>query len=287
MTTTTATPTSTAGAARRTRSSGGVSFLRVVHSEWIKFRSIRSTPWTLGFTLLSMVGIAVLAAWGNSSFDEGQGAMSALDSVQILTAGWFIAEITVVVLAVLTVSGEYSTGMIRSSMTAVPRRVPVILAKALVVAVASAVTTLLALALAWLAVQPWADSLGLTLELDDPDVLRILLGTPLVLATIALLALAVGALLRHPAAALATVLGVLLVLENVLRLLPFTVVQKISVFMPASAGTRLLTAPDALAAANADPVTPDLSAWQGYGVLAIWVVALLTLALVLLRRRDV
>ncbi|WP_372594798.1 ABC transporter permease subunit [Actinotalea sp.] len=287
MTTLTTTPVSTGGHARRTSPTGSVTFPRVVHAEWIKFRSVRATPWTLGMTVLSMVGIAVLAAWGTSSLAEDPGTMSALDTVQILTAGWFIAEITVVVLAVLSVSGEYSTGMIRSSMTAVPRRVPVILAKALVVAIASALTTVLALALAWLAVQPWAGSLGLSLDLGDPDVLRVLLGTPLVLATVALLALAVGALLRSPAAALATVLGVLLVVENVLSLLPFVVVQRIAVFMPSSAGTRLLQTPETLAFLNENPDTPDLSAWQGYGVLAIWVVLLLGLALTLLRRRDV
>ena len=100
-------------------------------------------------------------------------------------------------------------------------------------------------------------------------------------------ALSAGALLRSPAAGLATVPGVLLVVENVLTLLPFVVVQRIAVFMPSSAGTCLLQTPETLAFLNENPDTPDLSAWQGYGVLVGWVVVLLGLALALLHRRDV
>jgi ABC-2 type transport system permease protein len=258
----------------------GVTFPRVLTAEWIKFRSVRSTLWTLPITAVAMVGMSVLQAWGLTTIDE----TLPITAAEIVTGGWFFAQLSVAVLAILSISGEYSTGMIRSSFTSVPRRLPVLAAKAMVVFVAVAVVSLVAVALSWPAALPFLDQLGLTVDLGDADTVRILLGTPLYLGTIGLFAFAVGALVRHSAGALAAVLGMLLVVENVFAALPFRFFELVSPFLPSTAGGRLLT--DEGSAVAMATNGPHLTPWEGYGVLAIWVAVLLTAAAVLMRRRD-
>ena len=133
---------------------------------------------------------------------------------------------------------------------------------------------------------PFLNQLGVSVDLSNPDQLRVLLGTPLYLATIALFAFAVGALLRHSAGALAIVLALLLVLENVFALLPFRFFEVVSPFLPSTSGGRILLDSETLQFMDADSTGAHLTAWQGYGVLVAWVAVLLTAAAVLLRRRD-
>ncbi|HEY3436428.1 MAG TPA: ABC transporter permease [Actinotalea sp.] len=268
-------------------STGGVTFPRVVSSEWLKFRTVRSTVWTLATTLVLMVGISVLIGWGLSTAagrGGGDGGPTGLGAVNLITGGYFFAQLTVAVLGVLAVTAEYTTGMIRSTFAAVPRRIPALLAKALVVTVAVAVVSTVGLALAYVATIPFLNRLGLELDLSDPTTVRVLLGTPLYLSTVTLLAFAIGALLRHSAGALATVLGLLLVVENVFRAIPLTFFENVSPFLPSTAGGRLLMS-DGELAATVGPGA-DLTPWQGYGVMLAWALVLLAAAIVLLRRRD-
>ncbi|MCU1432860.1 MAG: transporter permease [Actinotalea sp.] len=283
MTAATLSPNAVPAAPHRPASTG-VTFPRVVASEWIKFRTVRSTVWTLGVTVVLMVGISVLLAWGLTMGEGDPGAPGSVAT--IATSGYFLAQLTVAVLGVLAISGEYTTGMIRSTLTAVPTRLPALLAKALVVTVVVALVTLVGVALSYVATIPFHDELGVTLDLSDSTTVRILLGTPLYLATIALLAFAVGALLRHSAGALAAVLGLLLVIENVFALIPLTFFENISPFLPGTAGGRLLMDEAQIEMSTLFQTGPALTPWQGYAVLLAWALALLTTAAVLLRRRD-
>jgi ABC-2 type transport system permease protein len=260
-------------------------FLRVTAAEWIKFRTVRSTVWTLVAMVVLMVGISVLAAWGtiNEAVDAGAGPMNA---AQLLGAGYQMAQLTVAVLAVLTITGEYSTGMIRSTLTAVPRRVPVLGAKALVLSAVVFVATVVSMALSYVATVPFHDQLDVRFDLTDGETLRMAFGLPLYLTAIALLAFAIGALLRHSAGALTAVIALLLVVENVLFLIPMRAIEVISPFLPSTAGRRILFDEEMVATVNAASSGAPLTPWQGYGVLVGWVVALLALAVVLLRRRD-
>ncbi|WP_250446007.1 ABC transporter permease [Actinotalea sp. C106] len=262
----------------------GVTFPRVVASEWIKFRTVRAAAWTLPITALLMVGMAFLQAWGISQI--GAEDFGPVSGASVVTSGWFFAQLAVSVLAILTITGEYSTGMVRSTFAATPRRLPTLWAKALVLVVTVAVTSLVAIALAWVAVQPFASDLGLSLDLGESETLRILLGTPLYLSTIAVFAFAIGTLLRHSAGALAVVLGLLLVIEQVLSVLPLRFFEVISPFLPSTAGTRLIMDDATLEMMDAARDTVSLSPWGGYGVLALWTVVLLAAAAVLVRRRD-
>ena len=118
---------------------------------------------------------------------------------------------------------------------------------------------------------------GLAPDLGDTETLRILIGTALYLTAIAFLAFAIGALLRHSAGALATVLGLLLVVPT-LGVIPLRPLQLVTPFLPAAAGARILM-PTQISMMSQAGVGTVLSPWQGYAVL-------LTTAAVLLRRRN-
>lgn len=277
MTTMTANP----GAAPARTSVSPVSFPRVVTSEWIKFRSVRSTAWALPITAVVMVGLSVLQAWALTGLPADNQAP--INAATIVTGGWFLAQLVVSVLGVLAITAEYSTGMIRSTLAAVPRRLPALWGKSLVLFVVVFVVSLVAVALAWVATLPFLNDLGLAVDLGDADQLRVVLGTPLYLATIAVLAFAIGALIRHSAGGLALVLGLLLVIETVIGAIPLAFFENVAPYLPSTAGSRVATESGLLGATLGGV---DLTPWQGYGVLVAWVVLLLAAAAVLLRRRD-
>jgi len=148
----------------------------------------------------------------------------------------------VAVLGVLIVTGEYSTGMIRSTLTAVPKRLPALWAKALVLtAVTTTTTAAVAVALSWVVALPTLHAHDTALDLRDPQTQRILLGGVLYLAAVSLLAFAVGAIVRHSAGALATVLGLRLVVEVMFRTIPADFFRNVSPFLPGTAGHQLLS----------------------------------------------
>ncbi len=261
----------------------GLSFGRLVRSEWIKLWTVRSTLWVVPLTLLAQVGVAFLMTWATTQSDSS-GPLR-LDATMLSQSVGF-SQLTVVVLAVLTITGEYRTGMIRTTLTADPRRVPALLAKLLVMLVVAFTLTVLGTAVSWVAVQPLLGS-GETIDLSSAGMVRVLIGGPLYVTGIALLAFAIGALVRHSAGALAAVLGLLLVVESVFSAIPLRFFQLVGPFLPGRAGSNvLLSDSDLEAMASMAPESPVLSVWQGYGVLIAWGVVLLAGAVVLLRRRD-
>ncbi|MBX9246144.1 ABC transporter permease subunit [Actinotalea ferrariae] len=261
------------------------SFGRLVAAEWVKFRSLRSTWWTLAVGAVLMIALAVLQTWGTSTIPDDI-EFPNLSGAVFVTGGAFLGQLAFCVLGVLAITGEYSTGMIRSTFAAAPRRLPVLWAKLVVIFSAVLLVSVLAVALSWVGSMPWFDELGLAIDLGNSDDLRIMLGTPLYLATATALAFAIGALVRHSAAGLAIVLGLLLVVEQAFALIPWRPLEVISPFLPSTAGSRLTmdAATQQMMDAGSDVAT--LTPWQGYGVLVAWVVVLLALAAVLMRRRD-
>ncbi len=260
-------------------------FARTVRAEWIKFWTVRSTVWTLLATVIVMVGISTLAAWGSTieALEAGTGPMN---TAQLLSAGYQVGQLAVAVLAILTIAGEYSTGMIRSTLTAVPGRVAVLAAKALVLSIVVLVVTVATMALSYVATMPWQDQLGATLDLTDAETVRMTVGLPLYLVAIALFAFAIGALVRNSSAALTGVIALLLVVETVLSMIPLRAVELISPFLPSTAGRRVLIDSEMLRLIDGDSTGAHLDPWIGYGVLVVWVIVLSAAAAVLLRRRD-
>lgn len=275
-----------------------VTFPNVLRSEWIKFWTLRSTIWTIGTAILMMAGFGFLTVFftaqaikQNIGADRGGPPAGILHDPSVILVGSIMAQLAVAVLGVLVITGEYSTGMIRSTLTAVPKRLPALWAKALVLTVVTALTAVVAIALSWLVTLPTMRANDAALDLGDAETQRILFGGVLYLVGIALLAFAIGALLRHSAAALATVLGLLLVVENVFAAIPATFFRTVSPFLPSTAGQRIVSTQASIdqvrqAAKAAGSTAAVLDPWQGYGVMMLWVVVLLAVAAVLLRRRD-
>lgn len=212
-------------------------------------------------------------------------------SATIVTIGYSVGQLAIAVLGVLAITGEYSTGMIRSTFSAVPTRLPAFVAKLGVLFVTSFVVTLLGVGLSALVTAPMLSNQGMSLDLGSDETVRILVGAALYVATISALALGVGALLRSTAGAIFTVVGVLMVIPQILAIVAMAtgnaVVENIYKYLPGVAGERLLSTggpvdPMTGTAAASDALAP----WVGYGVLAAWTVAVLVAAAITLKRRD-
>ncbi len=272
----------TATAPRVQPRAGGPAFGRLLRSEWTKLRSVRSTVWSLvllvvlvlGFTGLFM-GLTV-GQWDQA--DPTQRALLEADPTgQILGAGFFLGQLSICVLGVLVITSEYSTGMIRASLLAVPRRVPMLLAKVVVFGALVLVLGEL-VSFASFALGSAILSSRVSVSLGDPGVLRAVIGAGLYLAVLGVFSLAVGAVVRHTAAAITGVIGFVLVLAPLAQLLPGTLGDRVHAYLPTEAGHLI---------AQARQAPGDLlSPWQGFGVFVAWTAALLVLAAVLLRRRD-
>ncbi len=265
---------------------------RVLRSEWIKLWSLRSTYWTIALTLLAMVMLAVLMAFAAGAVaSEGSFAPDevGLDGLTVLGTAYGMAQLVIAVLGVLVVTGEYSTGMIRSSLTAVPTRFPVLAAKAVLVAVVSFVVGVVGIALSYVLTMPMLADAGGAADLGDPGTLRMFWGTGLYLAGVGLFGLAIGTLVRHSAGAIAVVVGILLILPTVLQVAMNGLewLRDIYPYLPTTAGERIIALGGPAEDMMGMPGMPALlDPWVGYGVFLAYVVVALLAAAVLLRRRD-
>jgi ABC-type transport system involved in multi-copper enzyme maturation permease subunit len=189
-----------------------------------------------------------------------------------------LAQLIVGSLGVLMTAGEYSTGMIRSSLTAVPRRFQVLWGKVAVFAAVTFVVTTVAAFIAFFGGQAMLSAGGATTaSLSDPGVLRAVFGAAVDLTGIGLLGLALGALLRTTAGAISTLFGVTLLLPGVVQLLPESFGSAVGPYLPSNAVDTFMTA---------QPVGETLSPWGGFAVFMGYIVVLLAAAAVGLRKRD-
>lgn len=255
-----------------------VTFGRTLRSEWVKFITLRSTIWTLAATVVLMVGLAALfAGVANPDDAVNQGGGSATDvSTTPFIVGAGFGQLALAVLGVLTITGEYSTGMIRSTFSAVPARTPAVVAKAVVVVGASLVVAIVSTALQYVVAAPFFSGTIAHIDLGNPDVLRVVLGVPLYLAATALLALAFGILIRSSAGAIFAVIGLILVIGPILTQIPLHWLNRVASYLPSQAGQQLLTV---------NP-TEAPSPWLGYVVMLAWAVGLFVIGAVILKNRD-
>lgn len=261
-----------------------ITFSRLVAAEWVKLRTLRSTWWALAVGVLFVPLFAVTRMVSIAQVPEAVGSPSLVGAVYV-TSGVALTQLVFCTLGVLSVAGEYGTGQIRSTFTAVPHRAAALGAKLVVTVAVVAVASLLAVALAWACSSPWFDETGMSIDVTLAEDARLILGVPLYLAAATALAFGIAAIVRSSAAGIAIVLGLLLVVENGLSLIPWQPIQTAAAFLPGSAGSRLLQS-DAVGSVITTSGTTVLGPWQGYGVMVAWVVAVLTVAAVLLRRRD-
>jgi ABC-type transport system involved in multi-copper enzyme maturation permease subunit len=252
---------------------------RLVKSEWLKFWSLRSSWITLAATVVGMVGFAALIAGVTASRYSSLSApdKAVFDPVGTSLSGYFIAQLIVGVLGVLLVTGEYGTGMIRATMAAAPRRLPVIWAKAAVFAVVTFTVTAVAALASFYIGQALLHSQHVDVALTAPGVLRTVLGVPLYLTAVGLFGAAIGWMIRNTAGGIATVFSLLLVLPNLARVLPASWGNHINPYLPSNAGQEILTW-------HTD--AGSLAPWTGYLVFLIYIAVAFVGAAILVKRRD-
>nr|WP_155055710.1 ABC transporter permease [Streptomyces blattellae] len=255
-----------------------VTGLRVLRSEWSKLWTLRSTWITLGLGLAFVIAFGVIAA---SQYESGGGPNDDLSDSTALGLSLFglaFAQLAIGILGVLVTAGEYSTGMIRSTLAAVPRRLPVLWSKSAVFgAVALAVGTIGAF-VTFPIVSELVSGTAAELSLSDDGVLRGLLGAGLYLGLIAVIGTALGALFRSVAGGIAVLVGVLLLVPGLTSLLPNSWEDEVSKYLPSSAG-------ESMYALTHDAAT--LSPTAGLLVLLGWTALALAGAAYRLKRTDV
>jgi len=258
---------------------GRAGFADAVRSEFTKIRSTRSTYWTLLALIVVTVGIGAIATAGTASHPQGI-TKASLDATQQSLAGLYVGQLVIAVLGALTITSEYSTGMIRTSLAVQPRRGVVFAAKALVFAAVSLVTGLVACFASFFIGQAILSSHHLNVTLGDPNVLRAVIGGALFLTACGMLAYGLGAILRHTAGAITAAIGLLFVLSILVNFLPQSWQNNVDKWMPAIAGAQIWTTKPASGG-------PHLfSAWPGFAVLATYAVVAIVAGLVVFRTRD-
>jgi ABC-2 type transport system permease protein len=259
--------------------SGRVTQARVILSEWTKLRSVRSTRWSLLVATVLTIGFPILASaiisshWGQRSPGE-RAHFNPLDPALI---GSQIAQLAIAVLGVLVISGEYSTGMIRASFTAVPKRLPVLWAKALVFAFVTFVLMLPAVLIAFFSSQSILSRHHVQIAWSHPGVPRAVIGAALYLTVIAVMTVGIGAIVRNTAGGIAAFAAIFFVIPPLMNVLPTSWNDAISPYLPGNAGRAII-------ALTKDP--NSLAPWTGFGLFCAYAVAALAVAAVLLVRRD-
>ena len=258
-------------------------FGHLMLAEWTKIRSVRSTIWTLLLFVIITIGLTALFSWLSVSHWTGprapeRDARIVADPVGfIFGAGIGLGQLTICVLGVLLITSEYSSGVIRASLLAVPRRFPMLAAKLVVF---GAILLVLAELVAFGSFFVGSAILHsrVVVSLSDTGVLRATLGAGFYLTVLGILSLAIGAIIRHTAGGISIAIGVVLVLPILAGLLPSSWGAHIDAYLPQQAGSLIYAVHQ-----SSDQL---LTAWEGFGVLCIWTVLLLAAGTYLLQRRD-
>ncbi|MGW2617854.1 ABC transporter permease [Streptomyces sp. NPDC001500] len=255
-------------------------FRDLLASEWIKTRSLRSTPWTIALTALFVVGSAAVATLTDHAADSGPADFRPFDAYP--AAGYWTLMLVAASMGALTVVSEYSSGLIRATTVAVPARGPVVLAKAAVTAALwSSVGTAVSVG-SFLVSQAVLDGRGAGVPITHPGVFRALAASALLAPVCALVGLGLGVVLRHAAATMVTGVFVLLMLPTM-----FSERDRWSAdvrhALVSAAWTRLVQpwGPEPGSLGHA-PTVPG--SWTVY---ALWPLVTLAVAVLVVRRRDV
>jgi len=273
------TTTQTRPTAQHTVTGTGPTYARVVRSELVKMRTLRSTWLTLLAAVVGLAGLGlVISAVTNAHFSQMPAdEIASFDPIGRSLGGVNIAQLAVGVLGVLLISGEYGTGMVRSTFAAVPKRLPVLWAKASLYAVVVLLFLTPASFVAFLGGQQLLGNHGTTLS--SPHALRAVIGVALYLTVVGVLAVAIGFIVRSTAGGISALFGLLLVLPGLGNLLSAHLQQQLLPYLPSNAGSALFTL---------HPENPGtLAPWTGFAVLCGWAAVALAVAAVALRRRDV
>jgi ABC-2 type transport system permease protein len=261
-----------------------VGFGHLMLAEWTKIRSVRSTVWSLAIFVVGTIGLTALFCWLTvHAIQTGRAPRRSADLLGdpvtfILQTGIGFGQLAICVLGALTITTEYSTGVIRASLLAVPKRLPVLAAKCAVFAglifLIAEIVAFVSFFVGKAVIRPVVD-----VSLSQPNVARAVVGAGLYLTVLGLFALAIGLLIRHSAGAIAAVIGLVLVVGPLLGLLDsYDWGKHVHDWFPTVAGGFVR---------NVIPASDQvLSPWEGFGVFCGWTVLLLAAGAYLLKRRD-
>jgi ABC-2 type transport system permease protein len=281
-----------------------------IASEFTKIRSVRSTYWTLGALFVVSVGLGIAITAGTAAnFANNPGNKAGFDATQASLGAFFeLGQLIIAVLGAMVITSEYSTGMIRTSLTAQPRRGVVYAAKAIVFTSVTLVISLITAFIAFFIGQAiyWSKGVGASLfhavtipananmncnpggctatfsgtdVINPSTVLTAIIGTALFVTIVALIAYGVGAIVRHTAGAIAIVIALLFIIPVLEQTLPNDWRWDIMRFLP-DAATRVISV-------TVGGTNPHLwSAWPQLGVTALWAAALVGIGAYLFRKRD-
>ncbi len=287
----------------------------VLASEFTKLRSVRSTYWTLAALIIVSVGIAAIAGFGVASdIHNNPQNKAGMDATQASLIAFFeLGQLIIAVIGAMSITSEYSTGMIRTSLTVMPRRGTIYLAKLIVLTTVALVVSLVTSFISFFVGQAAMGGSGVSASLfhsttipanalmkppaggpgsgpplvtfqgtetiTSGTVLAAVIGTALFVTVVVLIAFGLGAIIRHTAGAITSAIGLLFVLSIIIQLLPDTWRWDIMRFFPDAAG-RVLSV-------TVGPSNPHLwSAWPQFLVTVIWAVVLVGAGGYLFRRRD-
>ena len=262
-------------------SAGNLSMSGLLRSEWTKLRTVRSTMWTLGMVVFiglatsALVMADVRAHWAEMSVAQ----KATFYPIEVSLVGTYLGGALLLgILGILVVSSEYSTGTIRATLAAAPRRPMVLAAKVLVFgAVALVVAEIVAFAGFFLG-QALLTSTAAHATLSSPDALRAVAGTGLYLCVVGLFALGIAVLIRHTAGAIGAYVGVMLVLPVVVSAFPNSLQHQVQRFLPLDIGSVMINIKN--------PYPDGFSPWVGLLILCGYTGLILAVGMVLLVRRD-
>jgi hypothetical protein len=252
----------------------------VFRSEWTKLYSLRSTRYALLATVILSIGLGVLASaltvsrWATMSVAD-KATFSPLNTSLL---GVDFGVLAIGVLGVLLITGEYTTGMIRSTMTAVPKRLPVLWGKTVVYALVALAISVPSAFIAFFAGQAILSGQHIQIAFSHAGVPGAVLGAAGYLTLVGLFAMGLGAILRSTAAGIATFAGIMFVLPPLVSILPASVANSIDPYLPSNAGRAMMEIGH-----HANTLSPA----AGLAVFAGYVAVVIAAAAVLLVRRDV
>jgi ABC-2 type transport system permease protein len=258
----------------------GVTFPRVLLSEWTKLWSLRSTRWVLAVSFIAMaapgpiISAVQMGRWAHLTLHD----RATFNSIDAGVGGWHLAQLGIGVLGVLIISGEYSTGMIRSSLMAVPRRLPVLAAKVLVYAGVAFVLMLVATLISYFVTQAIVAEHHIQHGIGDPGALRVVVGNILFLTVLGTMCVGLGAWVRNSAGGIAAFVGLIFVLSGIVDILPTSIGNAVNPYLPLNAGTGVATF-------HFDN-SHHLSPWGGFALFCGYTLIILLGASITLMKRD-
>lgn len=258
------------------RAGSSARFANVLRSELCKLWSVRSTYWSVLAAVAFMLGFAALEAVFLPSRLSDQ-SKEHLDAVRVSLGGSHLSQIAFGVLGVLVITSEYTSGMIRATFSAVPRRLDVLAAKAVVFATTSFLVGAAASFVSFLIFQALLSGDAFRASIADPGVARALVGGGFYFAVLGLLGLGLGAIIRSSSGAIAALFSLLFIPQILAQLLPDTWKVSVAKYVPMQAGSQIFSQ-------GSEPGA--LSPWAGFAVFCAYAALALVLGAVLLKRRD-